>query len=171
MVRSGITAAPFAEAARSYPEIIDNSLYHKHLSRYRVRFDSDRLRVFLFEDLSTDPGAFAREMFGYLEIAEDVEMDFDRRILPASRPRNRFAARSAKQGANLARRLGLAELVGAVKGSSAVRWLYAPYGAGEKPTLPSADRTRMLSLFRPDVEALQDTIGRDLGHWLREEAP
>jgi len=171
MLRSGMTEGPFAEAVRRYPEIIDNSLYHKHLVRYWERFGTDRLRVFLFDDLVADPRAFAHDLFGYLGLSTDVEMDFSRRVLPASRARSRLAARAAKEGANLARRLGLAELVGAVKGSPVVRWLYAPYGAGERPTLPSGDRTRMLEAFRPDLERLQEAIGRDLGHWMREETP
>jgi len=169
MVRSGMTASPFEEAVRQFPEIIDNSLYHKHLARYVERFEPSRLSVFLFDDLVADPREFGRRMFEYLGLTSDVEMDFDRKVLSASRPRNRRLARMAKQGANLARRFGLVGLVGAMKGSATSRWLYAPYRDEERPSLPPDARRRLAEVYRPDVERLQSLIKRNLDHWAQVE--
>ncbi len=169
MVRSGMTRGPFEEAVRQYPEIIDNSMYYKHLVRYMESFEPSRLAVFLFDELVADPRGFGRRMFEYLGLEADVELDFDNRVLPASRPRSVWMARLAKDGANWTRRLGVPGLVGAVKGSAAARWLYTPYQASDKPSLSPDTRCRLLNIFRPDLERLETLIERDLGYWMRVE--
>ncbi len=169
MVRSGMTRGPFEEAVRRYPAIIDNSLYYKHLVRYMESFGPSRLAVFLFDELVADPRGFGRRMFDYLGLEADVELDFDRRVLPASRPRSARMARLAKEGANWTRRLGVPGLVGAVKSSTVARWLYTPYEADNKPSLSTDMRCRLVEIFRPDLERLETLVELDLGNWMRVE--
>lgn len=170
MVRSGMTRGPFEEAVHQFPEIIDNSMYHRHLVRYAELFEPSRLAVFLFDELVLDPRGFGRRMFDYLGLAADVELDFDRTVLPASRPRSARLARLAKEGANWTRRLGLPGLVGAVKGSYAAQWLYAPYEKSDRPSLSPDERRRLVDVFRPDLEQLETLIRRDLGQWMQQES-
>jgi len=168
MIRSGMTRATFPEACAAFPEIIDNSLYFKHLEAYLSRFDRSRIRILLFDDLVSDAPTFATRVLEYLGLEPRLDIDYAVPVLPASRPRSFRAARLAKTGANVARHLGAPRLVGSVKGSRLARLLYAPYGDGEKPRLGAEDRLRLIEKFRPEVKCLEELLARDLSHWLGE---
>lgn len=166
MIRSGRTRASFADALAEFPELVDKSLYAHHLKAYYDLFDTSRIKVLMFEDLRADAQAYAREMFDFLGLGFDPAIEYDRQVLPASRPRSFLVARLAKQGAEAARSLGLAGLVGRIKHSRVAQSLYAPYSAKDKPRMDPAVGERLRARFAPDVERLQGLIGRDLSHWL-----
>jgi hypothetical protein len=165
--RSGLTKRAFPDALTEFPELVDNSLYHKHLSGYRERFPPERLLVLFFDDLRSDPVQFARDVFQFLSVNPEAGRPPEERVLPAGRPRSVVAARIAKEGANLARRFGFPRLVGAVKEGALARHLYVAYEDDEKPRLEPEWRALLVDRFREDVERLQDLTGRDLGDWLR----
>lgn len=169
MRRSGMTGGSFEQALSEFPEIIDNSLYHKHLTRYMDEFDSDRMAVMFFDDLVADARSFAERLLAFLELDTTVELDYESRVLPASRARSHRLALLAKRGANLARQLGFPGLVGSVKGSVVTKLLYTPYRTGRKPFLAPETRRRLLGAFQSDIEQLQVLVGRDLNHWMAEE--
>jgi hypothetical protein len=168
MIRSGMTRGTFEEACRSFPEIIDNSRYFLHLESYLERFARSRIRILLFDDLVFDARSFAVQVLEFLGLQPRSDIDYVRRVLPASRPRSFLAARLAKAGANVARHLGAPGLVGVVKGSRLAGLIYAPYGVRERPSLDREDRRRLIEIFRPDVERLEELLGRDLDHWLSD---
>lgn len=166
---SGLTRAPFREALTRFPELIDNSRYADHLAVYLDLFPRDRIRILFFEDMVSDPEAFAAQVFSFLDVSPAVDAVVREQVLAASRPRSFLAARLAKGGATLARRLGMPGLVGAVKGGAVRRILYAPYRSGERPTLDPGDRERLIETYRDGIERLADLTGRDLTGWLRVE--
>ena len=166
MRRSGMTGSSFEQALAEFPEIIDNSQYYKHLIPYLNEFGPDRVAVLVFDDLVADARAFAERMFAFLGLDTTIELDFESRILPASRARSQRLARLAKLGANWARRLGFPGLVGGVKGSALTRILYAPYETERKPALMPETRRKLVDVFRSDIEQLQELVGRNFGDWM-----
>ena len=44
--------------------------YHAQLERYFEKFDRDRIRVYLYEDLTEDPVSLLRDVFGFLGVEE-----------------------------------------------------------------------------------------------------
>lgn len=168
MVRSGRTRAPFERALDEFPELVRNSLYATHLERWYARFEPERIRVLWFERLQADAAGFAREIFDFLRVSPVDGIPYERRVLPASRPRLHGLAKLAKRGADLVRDIGLTRMVGRVKGSALVRrLLYRPYGEAERPSLHPQTRNRLIERFRPDVARLERLLGVDLAHWLK----
>ncbi|MFQ5644816.1 MAG: sulfotransferase domain-containing protein, partial [Thiogranum sp.] len=165
LVRSGLTRSSFEEALEEFPELINNSLYAKHLSVYYELFDRDHIKVLFFDRLKADAKAFAGEVFSFLDVPPVDELDYGRRVLPASRPRSHWLARLAKQGANTARDLGLARLVGMVKRSSVQNVLYRTYSGAEKPVLGEETRARLSEVFAPDIRQLETLLGVSLEQW------
>jgi hypothetical protein len=164
LLRSGLTTLPFDEAIGAIPELIEKSLYFKHLRHYVERFPASQLQVFFFEDLVRDERQFARAMFSFLGLPQ-AEITLPGRTLPASRPRSVTLAALAKHGANLSRDLGFTSLVGVVKRSRLAGLLYKPYGAGERPELSASQRERLWEHFDPDVRQLEQLLGVSLDHW------
>ena len=165
MVRSGRTRDSFENALTKFPELIDKSLYHKHLSRYFARFDRSQMGIFFFEDLKADPERFARTIFEFLDLAFLDNIDRNNTVLPASRPRSFILARIAKIGANISRDMGLTTLVGTIKYSFLAKLLYRNYSEDNRPQLDPEVRLTLLKLFEPDIRRLQDLLQKDLSHW------
>lgn len=168
-IRSGLTRQPFEKAIKKFPQLIDNSLYFKHLSVYFRHFRRSQLGIFLFDDLKADPQGFACKVFKFLELPFSAAVDYGKKVLPASRPRNYLLAGLAKEGANLARALGLLELVGMVKTSRLVQLLYKPYDQNDRPTLHPETKHFLRELFAPDIQSLEYLLETDLSHWLSQE--
>jgi Sulfotransferase domain len=168
LVRSGLTRAPFLEALRQFPELINNSRYATHLEVYLKRFPREQLLILNFNEFKTDSREFARHLFDFLNLDFIEELPYDNRVLSASRPRSRVVARMMKVGANQARRFGLANAVGRIKRGSVRRLVYAPYSENDRPRLLSSDRRYLEQIFKSEVISLRKILGpqaNDFGDW------
>jgi len=166
LVRSGLTRATFEEALEQFPELIRNSRYHTHLSRYWAHFPRAQVGVFFFESLQQNPAAFARDVFDFLGLRFVEEIDYARKVLPASKPRLHTLAWFVKKGANLSRRLGLAKPVGVLKRSTLARLLYKPYDERTRPRMRPETAQRLREVFADEVRALRDELGVTGPAWL-----
>lgn len=171
LIRSGRTRLPFENALVRFPELVENSLYAKHLYMYLTLFPAEQVKVMMFDRLTANPAAFAAEIFQFLGVRFIEGLPYSSRSLGAARPRSYGLARAAKLGANVARRLGLLNLVGLVKQS---RWtqkaLYRPYKQEEKPNVDPATVDRLRERFRSDIQDLQALLNQDFSHWLSDRA-
>ena len=158
LVRSGLTRAPFREAVEQFPELINNSLYARHLAVYLDRFTGDQLLVLNFDDFKADSRQFARALFTFLGIDFIADLPYENRVLAASRPRSGLVARMMKLGADQARRFGLANLVGRIKRGSVKSLVYAPYSDDQRPGLSPSDRRYLEGVFRPEMARLREIL-------------
>lgn len=165
MIRSGRTRLPFDKALKTFPELIGNSLYHKHLSRYFERFDAAQIKVLWFDDLKDNPRRFGEECLDFLGLDRRHGFDYRTKVREASSPRSYWLAKALKAGANAARALRMERLVGAVKHSPLAQLLYRPYAQGEKPVLDAEARARLETVFASDIAQLERLLNVDLGHW------
>ena len=169
LVRSGLTQAPFREALGQFPELMNNSLYATHLQVYLKLFPREQLLILNFDDFQADSRAFARRLFDFLGLDFVDEIAYEKRVLSAEKPRSGSLARMMKAGANLARRFGLANLVGRIKRGTLKTLIYEPYSQDERPVLSPADRRYLEQAFRPEMEELQRLLGtqvNEFGGWL-----
>jgi hypothetical protein len=169
MIRSGRTQESFETALQNYPEILENSFYAPPLQTYFKHFPAAQIKVLWFEDLQRDAVLFAKELFTFLDIPFLPDLPYDQRVLAASQPRNFLVAKFLKQGANLAREMGLTGWVGRLKHSSLTQRLYLAYAPAERPQMQWETACYLLEVFRQDMERLEQLLQLDLAHWLRVE--
>jgi hypothetical protein len=165
MIRNGETRDSFEKALENIPKLIDHSMYHKHLSEYFRFFDRDHIKILFFEDLKSNPEAFAKDVFQFLNISFVRNINYSKKVLPTNRPRSYAIARMVKVGANAARNLGFPTLVGFIKRSAFSKVLYLPYEEGERPRMHPAVKEKLQKIFEPEVLKLQALLGKDLTHW------
>ncbi|MEW6405335.1 MAG: sulfotransferase domain-containing protein [Chloroflexota bacterium] len=103
LIRNGWTKLPFEKAIEKWPELIEKGLYFRHLSTYYQLFERSQIGVFFFNDFISDPENFAKAIFDFLGIPFSNRIDYNKRVLPASKPRNFVVARLIKITAKLAR--------------------------------------------------------------------
>jgi hypothetical protein len=161
-LRNAQVGGSFEETIEARPELLVQGLYAMHLGRYLAHFPAEQLLVLAFDDLKLDSLGFARELLTFLEIApEHVPQVAGEKVLRASRPRSRIAARVVKQAAVAVRGVGMPDVVTRVKSSALPRLLYRPYGEGDYPSMRPETRAELVGYFASDVARLSELTGRD----------
>lgn len=163
-IKDGAFSGEFRDCWQPIPEILDHSLYAKHLEPYLELFGGEQIHIALFDDLEDDSTQFARELFGFLGL-EDLTIPEDLRgkSLAAARPRNATAARLAKSGAEWMRTWGMAGAISKIKHTPAfVNMLYVPYEDKAKPRPSAQDRAELAAYYDEDLGRLDQMLGMDL---------
>lgn len=176
-VRDGREKRPFAAAidaelravgdAPWQPNVdhyLASGFYARHLTPYWDRFAPDRLACYLFEDLEADPAGVMRDIFRFLGVDEHFAADTSVRHNVAGAPRSALLQplmRKTRLSQSVRRMLP--KPVGDYAMAKLEAWRSRNVS---RPALAPQARRRLVSIFRPDVELLQDRLGRDLSHWL-----
>lgn len=135
-------------------------MYHEQLRRFTDAFGS-RVRVYLFDDLRSDPAALCRDVFAFLEVDPDHPVDTSRVYLRSGPPRSSALGRLL------------------VKPFPGRRWLVRKWphrmrvlkqAVSQKnvtapPPMDPETRARLTEVFRPDIERLEELLNRDLSGW------
>jgi hypothetical protein len=88
-VKNGQFEMSFEDALREAPSLIDRGRYATHLRPYLEQFGRDQVHAALFDDLKTDPQAFATRMFEFLGVTPLTLAPREReKMMPAARPRS-----------------------------------------------------------------------------------
>lgn len=144
---------------------IMSSRYHTLLQRWLEVWPRDQLQVRTVLDLKEDPAALVRDVYAFLDVDPGFEPEaLHERVNPAHR--NRPLYEWARSAAETLHRVGFGKVVDAVNavglgkliervGTERVR--YPPMDAGTERELRET--------FLPEVEGLEELLGRDLSAW------
>lgn len=161
LIRSGITREPIEKAIENYPELLNESLYYKHVKVYKKLF-GDQYKIFLFDNLKKDPKQFALNLFENLNINFYENINYYENVLPASKPRSFYLAKFSKIGANYLRKKGYLKLLGYLKKNKLINHiLFTSYK--KKPSISDDITFKLWNMyFKEDVKKLSDLIKIDL---------
>jgi hypothetical protein len=167
MRHNGWTRATMEELAESVAPATEGSRYAHYLRLWRERFGTAGVLVALYDDLEHAPQSFLDTICGFIGIApiplENSPL-LGKRVNSVTRgPR---VALFAEQAWRLRRWLEArkARAVITMLRKAGV-WRFSFRGGGEFGPLDAALDRRLRERFRPEVEALEEMLGRDLSHW------
>ncbi len=161
------TRLPMDEFLVKVPQVIEVTRYAKHLADYRSRFGLDCVMVCLNDDLRADPQTFLDRICDFIGIdrypiasartakgAVNSINDLPRYEWLARRARHLMYWLEEKQAYGVSNFL---ETAGA--------WRFCFGGGVEFGPIDPDIEERLLAILRPDIEALEKMIGRDLSAW------
>ena len=141
--------------------------YAAQLERYFRLFDENQIRIYLYEDLESDPIGLLQDIFRFLGVDEAFAPDTSIRHNPSGIPRSRglHAFLRALQ------RNPVRSLLRPLVPNWIRRWLNRPVGSLWRGNLASQKlapdmRRQLIDLYRDDILRLQELINRDLTGWL-----
>lgn len=139
----------------SYLEI---GFYDQHLRSWQTRFRPEQFCFVLFDEFAADPQRELRRIYRFLGVDPAFEADTSNRYHVTGIARTRWLHRVLSAEPlrwHLGRRLP----------PRFVSWLGRIL---RRPvlSLPIDQRRELTERYRPDILALQERLGRDLGHWL-----
>jgi hypothetical protein len=131
--------------------------YAAQVERYLALFPSDRVRICWYEDYQRDPGGVLKDVFQFLAVDPSFQPDLSEWHMLARVPRSYAVNRALKPV--------WARMKTAVPAPAARKLKRIVFRPRESMTMLAEDRAFLRSLYREDVQKLQELTGRDLGHW------
>jgi Sulfotransferase family len=134
--------------------------YYAQVKRYFDTFGRDQVRVWLYEDLKTDPVSMVRDIFRFLDIDETYVPDFSVEHNAAGLPKNKTLYTQVRR--LTARNPALLERFLPAGPSRYVKsWFFV-----KPPPFPAEVQRSLIDSYTEDILKLQNLIGRDLSSWL-----
>jgi hypothetical protein len=145
--------------------------YYPQLKRYFDRFDHDRIQVYLYEDLKSDPAGMVRSIFRFLEVDENFVPDVSAKHNVSGIPKSKYLQAvyllvRKQNPVKSALRPLLPTGARSRMRSRAVRSIQRRNFA-RPPQMSPEIRAELSEVYREDILKLQDLIQRDLSGWLQ----
>ena len=153
-------------------DLVKEGFFGKNLKRYFDIFPKEQIRVYLHEDLKKKPQELANDIFDFLGVPAQVEIDssveYNKSGFKKSKlydnlvGHNSVIKRSAKKilpniYEKAKQNVQLQQLVNSIQNKNLA-----------SPKLDPVLRKKMLTeIYAKDIEDLQGLIDRDLSHWLK----
>ncbi len=160
------------EALERDPEMIHSSLYATNLRKWQSLFPKEQILVNLYEDLSETPQEFVNRLTTFLEIPRfqlrEAQLQQVYSSTKMTEPRNYFATWAGTAMADWCKARNLDNIVSNVRNSQLIRIFLgggAPFSEVPKETLK-----KIWTVVLPEVEGLEELLGRDLYHWKPSDA-
>jgi len=163
----GKTRGGFAQEVRDNDEIREASRYAFHLRAWRELFGERNVHAFLYDDLEADPQQYADSVCRFigvapLELTPEVTRSLDRNEVQRG-ARKRVLARAALSFRQRLQSLQAHRTINAL-GRAGI-WRLWFHSGQEFARLDRELEAQTRQYFLPEVEALEDLIGRDLSAW------
>lgn len=183
-VREGVESLGFEEALAAEAgrreqgwwygfHYVDAGRYANQVANYLDLFGRDSVRVYLFEDLTSDVDAICGDIFSFLGLEPLQTVSAEKAHNPSGSPRSLVAAKIV-HGAILLTRVLQRQWKVRMPGKSPlpvgrlkkVKDRMIERNSGTVPEMDALTRVKLREAFKGDVLRLQDLIQRDLNHWL-----
>lgn len=143
-------------------------LYHAQLERYFELFPRSQIKIYLHEDLKTDPLGVLRDLFGFLGVDDtfrpDTTVKYNVSGIPKNKTLHSFLQNLRRVRPIVERVLPEGQRRHVLRIASAVNNRNLA-----KPPLSPDLRQALVEGYREDTLKLQDLIQRDLSAWLTYE--
>ncbi len=145
-------------------DYVDPGFYAKHLRCFDANFEPEQIKVVLFDDLMRNPTSVMSDLCGFLGM-QQFKFDTSQIHNAGGSPRNNPVAQGV---------YGSMRKLSAIGSLVPERLRRSVAGkvrdfALEKPTLQHEERARLIDIYRDDILALENRLGRDLSRWLEVE--
>lgn len=157
----------FEECLEKRADILEWSKYATHLMAWRPLFGAENVLILIHDDLKADAQAFLNGVCDFIRIERfqlsDPKMQDNLVNAIPSEPRYPRIAHAARIVRDRLQKKGNYALVNSLKSPTLRNFLFSG-GPVYKP-MRSETETRLREFFRPEVEDLEEILGRDLSSW------
>ena len=162
-----------------YPQsesIIEYGFYYKQIQRYKKYFREEKIKIILHEDLLKNPSFFVEKTYEFL----NVDSDFSPRSIyqrpkkgihseariNLNRFRNRLLFYWTSDNMRMHRKnVGMFKYIMAQNIALIDKFFMAQFCSDKKPSISIDLRHELIEIYREDIEALENCMGRSLERW------
>ncbi len=139
---------------------INLGMYHQLLQPYYARFKTEQIRIFLFDDLKNNIVNVLEDIFGFLGVDKNIQINTRKKYNTSATPRNFFL--DQVYGSKIMRTLSR------VFPDSVGKTAQKLYQSNLRYSILDSSRRKELTeeFFKDDILLTGNLIGRNLSHWL-----
>jgi hypothetical protein len=140
--------------------------YYNQLDRYFRFFQKDQIKIFLYDELVNDPSSLLRNIFEFLNVDANFNVDTSIKINVSGKQKSEFIYSLSKTLFNSPNPIRWISRQVIPK-----RWRYLVTNwirnlNLKKQQIPYQIREELINLYREDILRLECLINKDLSHWL-----
>ena len=139
---------------------VRTGMYHEQVARFLDAFGAEKVRILLLEDFRSGRRALLRDLFSFLEVDPEVEVDADRVHNRSGPPRNEVLGRVLNY-----RFPGRSELATLLPPARKLKNRILQRNILPQPRMSDDTRRRLVARFSEDIRRLEQLLDRDLGQW------
>lgn len=163
----------FEECLEKRLDILEWGRYAFHVGEWRRLFGTNNVLVLIQDDLKADAQAFLNQACDFIGVPKfplsDPAMQDKKVNAIPSLPKYPRIAKAARVARDRLQKRGLYSVVNVLKMPALRNFLFSG-GSSFEPLRPETD-ARLREFFRPQVEALEAMINRDLSRWTAMQLP
>lgn len=144
---------------------VDAGRYACQLDRYFQVFQPAQIRIYLYDDLRSDPVAVTQDCFRFLGIDPAFVPDLKTRYNESGLPRSPLL-NAVLRGPESLKRLKRRARIHLAGGRLHTTYVRLKSQNLVKQTIPADASRRLKTIFEPEISRLQSVIGQDLSRWL-----
>ena len=167
------TKVDFERAATTRADLLESNRYGSHLAKWFEAFGRERVQVLIYDDLESSPQAFLDSVCDFIGIARfpilSSKVGAEHVLAVNTQPPSPRLAKLARDVVGWFVNRRYYRAANAVRGSKIIKYMLE--GGDPFPPLNSEVADRLRELYRPEVEKLEQLIGRDLSSWKASPAP
>ncbi len=133
--------------------------YYEQVKRYYEQFPAEQIKMILFDDFKKDAKATMKDLFQFLGVDPEFELDMSKRYNEAGMPRfgklNYFLTQIGVYG--LVKRIFSSGLKNRIKSLI--------YSQENIPKITEAEKSHLKTFYKDDITKLATLIKRDLNSW------
>lgn len=156
----------FEECLEKRSDVLEWSKYAYHVAEWRNLFGTENVLVMIQDDLKTDAQSFIDRACDFLGIARiPLKPGSQSKLVNAipAQPWNSWVARMARKTRDKLQQRGHYRVVELLKRTGLRDVIFAS-GPAFEPISSEVD-ARLRAFFRPQIESLEEMLGRDLSKW------
>ncbi|MEM1369060.1 MAG: sulfotransferase domain-containing protein [Cyanobacteria bacterium P01_H01_bin.15] len=162
-----LKAFEYDQAHDSMFKFFEKGLYAHNLKSYFAQFDAEQIKLFLFEDFTSNPGQVTKDVFEFLEVDSNFEAMTTAKDASSGIPRNQSVYEFLYRDNPIKKILRpITRTVFPNAEKRRALWTRLVSSSLSKPQLSPKIKEALREKYRPDILELQEMIGRDLSKWL-----
>jgi hypothetical protein len=151
-------------------EILARGLYAKQVTAFLDQFPDDQLRIYLFEDMTSDPASFFKDLFEFIGVNPSVVPPaMHKRMNTSRKVRFAFIPRTVRFVRESLERIGLRGFVRAMNKAGAAKQLRIFNNRYNqvpmKFEMSPDDQAALQRYYADDIAQLEQLLNRDLSAW------
>lgn len=165
-IRNGGESRSFSETIEARAQYITKGFYYQELSPFYKVFNSDNIKILMFEDLVKNPTVFLKELFEFIDVNADFYPDMSKRGREGGLPKRPWLHKLLTKDNPI--RTSMASLIKLFLPLEKRQSLRTKLVKGNiaKEKMDEVTRQQLIGIYRDDIQQLEGLINRDLSHWL-----
>lgn len=137
--------------------------YYKQLQGYFEKFDREQIKVYLFDDLKSNPLELIQDLFTFLTVDNSFVPDLTYKNV-SNNPKVKVL-QNVVSGRHFLRSASKKIVPAGIRKNVAQK--IRGWNSQQFPSIPGEVRQQLTEDYREDITQLQDLVGLNLAHWLK----